>query len=143
MPVPSKFTSNHQNMSETVAYKYVIENSHTFIQKTEWGQKEKVVTGEVVNFQKDLHSRARLFLAWFKAIDENWEVSTQGTNDAVASENKAKAKKDAEAKKKADKEEAEKNKAEEKGVEVPEIVVPQVETEIKNDGDSAINIKVK
>ena len=130
-------------MSETVAYKYVLENSHTYIQKTEWGEKEKVVTGEVVNFQKDLHSRARLFLAWFRAIDENGEVSTKGTNDAVASENKAKAKKDAEAKKKAEKEEEAQKKEDEKGAEVPEIVVPQVETGVKEDGDTGINIKVK
>ncbi len=130
-------------MSETVAYKYVIENSHTYIQKTEWGQKEKVVTGEVVNFQKDLHSRARLFLAGFRALDDNGEVTTTGSNDAVVAENKAKAKKDADTKKKAEKEEEAQKKEDEKGIQVPDIVVPQVETEVKSDGDNGINIKVK
>lgn len=47
----------------TIAYKYIVEDSHTLIKTTKDGEKVKVVTGEIVEIEEALVDKGRLFLA--------------------------------------------------------------------------------
>jgi len=133
----------------TTAYKYVIENSHTLISLATGEPKVKVVTGEIVEFEDGLYYQGRLHMAGFRKVLENGEYDKLKTNEAVAEENAKKAEEDAVETKKVEAEEAKKLEEEAEGEKVPEVTIPTdtpaptVETEVKDDGQDAVTVKVK
>lgn len=125
----------------TIAYKYILEDSHTWIRLEEGMPKVKVVTGEIIEVDETRINKMQMYLAGFRRVDEDGEVQPEGF-DKVNAENAESAK--AEAKKaKAKAKEAEKAvEVEAQGNEVPEIVVPTVEVEAQDDGKEGITVKV-
>lgn len=128
-----------------LSFKFILENSHTFIRLTEDGPKVKVVTGEIIEIDEKIVNKGRMYLAGFRQLGEDGEAQKEG-NDVAVEEAEAKR---LEAEKLA-KEEAKKAEKEAKAVEggnkVPEIIVPgttgTVETEAKDDGKDEITVKV-
>lgn len=126
-----------------VAYKYIVEDSHTWIRLEEGQPKVKVVTGEIIEIEEGQLNRMQIYLTGFRKVEENGDVALEG-NDAVVAENAKKAEAEAkEAKKSAKKAKEEETKVEE-GNAVPEIVVPTVavETKVEENGDEGITVKV-
>lgn len=123
----------------TLSFKYVLEDSHTFIKLEENGPKVKVVTGEIIELDEKLVDKGRMYMAGFRQLDgETGETKKEG-NDLVSEENKAK-RVEEEKQAKAEAKKAEKEaKAVEAGNKVPEIVVPG-STEDKKDGSEGTNL---
>jgi hypothetical protein len=83
----------------------------------------------------------QMYLAGFRRVDEDGDAQVEWF-DSVTAENAESAKKEAKkAKKKAEEVEQEEEVIAQ-GNEVPEIVVPTVETEVKDDGKAEITVKV-
>lgn len=141
----------------TLSFKYILEDSHTWIKTQEDGPKVKVVTGEIIEIDEKLADKGRMFMAGFRQIDEETGEAKKEGNDVAVEEAEAK-RVEEEKKAKAEAKKAEKEaKAVEGGNKVPEIVVPgstddkkveeekkatTVETEIKDDGKAEITVKV-
>lgn len=129
-----------------LSFKFVLENSHTLIRLTEDGPKVKVVTGEIIEMDEKLVNKGRMFLAGFRQLGEDGEARKEG-NDVAVEEAEAK-RLEAEKLAKAEAKKTEKEaKAVEGGNKVPEIVVPTttdavVETEVKENGEDTITVKV-
>lgn len=129
----------------TLSFKFILENSHTFIRLTEDGPKVKVVTGEIIEIDEKIVNKGRMYLAGFRQIGEDGEAQKEGNDVAVE---EAEAKRIEEEKlAKAEAKKAEKAAKEvEGGNKVPEIVVPgndvAVKVETKDDGEDAIIVKV-
>lgn len=103
--------------------------------------KVKVVTGEVIEVEETRINKMQMYLAGFRRVDEDGEVQPEGF-DKVTSDN-VEVEKSESKKAKAKAKEAEKAvEVEAQGNEVPEIVVPTVETEAKDDGKADITVKV-
>lgn len=128
-----------------LSFKFILENSHTFIRLTEDGPKVKVVTGEIIEIDEKIVNKGRMYLAGFRQLGEDGETQKEG-NDVAVEEAEAK-RLEAEKLAKAEAKKAEKEaKAVEGGNKVPEIIVPgttgTVETEVKDDGKDEITVKV-
>ncbi len=131
-----------------VSFKYMVEDSHTFIRVDEKEPKIKVSTGEIIELDESKVDKGRMFLAGFRQLDVKGKVKLEG-NDKVVRENVAKAKKEAdEIAKLAASTDAENAKLAEGNV-VPTITVPGstdtapvVTTDVKEDGQADITIKV-
>ena len=124
-----------------IAFKYILADSHTWIRLEEGMPKVKVVTGEIIEVDEARVNKMQMYLAGFRRVDENGEAQIEWF-DKVNSENAESTKKESKkAKEKAKEIEKEEEKIAE-GNEVPEIVVPTVETEVKEDGKTEITVKV-
>jgi hypothetical protein len=124
-----------------IAYKYIPEDSHTWIRLEEGMPKVKVVTGEIIEVEESRINKMQMHLTGFRRLDEEGEAKVEGF-DAVTAENAENAKSEAK-KAKAKAKEAEKAvEVEAQGNEVPEIVVPTVEVEAQDDGKDAVTVKV-
>ena len=127
-------------MSKT-QYKYILEDSHTFIRLTENGQKEKIKTGEIIMMDDTLVNKGRMYLAWFREVLENGETEVYGNEVALAENAEIAKKAEKEAKVQA-KKEAKESEKELEGNAVPEIIVPMVDTTAIDDSKDEITIKV-
>jgi len=125
----------------TIAYKYTLADSHTWIRLEEGMPKVKVVTGEVIEVDETRVNKMQMYLAGFRRVDEDGEAKVEWF-DAVTAENAEDAKEAEKVSKKKTKEDAKEAEKVQEGNEVPEIVVPTVETEVKDDKKEAITVKV-
>lgn len=127
-----------------IAFKYIFEDSHTWIRTVEDGPKVKVVTGEIIEVEEKLVNKMRMYLGGFRRVDEDGEAQVEGF-DAVNAENAEKATLEAKEVAKEAKKAAKEVEKMEEGNKVPDIVPPgttPVETEVKDDGKEEVTVKV-
>lgn len=128
-----------------IAFKYILEDSHTWIKLEENAPKTKVVTGEIIEIDEGLVNKMRMYMGGFRQVGEDGEANVEGF-DAVNAENAKKAAEEAKNAEKAAKKAAKEVEKVEEGNQVPEIVppivAPTVDTEVKDDGSDAVTVKV-
>jgi len=115
-----------------IAFKYILEDSHTWIKLEEDAPKTKVVTGEIIEIEEKLVNKMRMYLGGFRRVGEDGEAKVEQF-DAVNAENAEKAAEEAKKAEKEAKKAAKEAEKEAEGNKVPEIVPPIVAPIVENE----------